>query len=137
MKTQNLINLVVVKIFINGGKDMKKQIIIIGITLVLLAVGLSGCTDQNGGNKFVGTWTYTGGNFYYDTLHLYSDGVLSGISRFSSGYDDVEPGTWEANETHLILHFTDDDTSYGYKFTSSDTLVLTAPWGDTGIYKKS
>ncbi|MCK4364434.1 MAG: hypothetical protein KAW45_00100 [Thermoplasmatales archaeon] len=117
---------------------MKKQIIIIGIMLMLLAVGLSGCTDQSGESKFVGTWTYTGGDFYYDTLHLYSDGVLSGISRFNPDYAPADPGTWEANDTHLILHFTDfDDLIYSYKFTSSDTLVLTASWGDTGIYKKS
>lgn len=116
---------------------MKKQLIIIGITLLLLAVGLSGCTDQSGGNKFVVTWTYTGGNFYYDTLHLYSDGALSGIYHDSYGTKGTDPGTWEATDTHLILHFTQfGDESYGYKFTSSDTLVLTASWGETGIYKK-
>ena len=115
---------------------MKKQLLIVGITLVLLAVGFSGCTDESGGNTFVGTWTYTGGDFYYDTFHLYSDGVLSGISRFNPDYAPADPGTWEANDTHLILHFTDDDASYGYEFTSSDTLVLTASWGETGIYKK-
>jgi hypothetical protein len=47
-------------------KVMRKQLVIVGITLVLLAVGISGCTNNNNGslntNKNTGTNGNTGTN---------------------------------------------------------------------------
>jgi len=49
-------------------KVMKKQLLIIGITLILLTVGFSGCTENNSNNnitsktnekKIIGQWTGT------------------------------------------------------------------------------
>ena len=43
---------------------MKKQLVVVGITLMLFVVGLSGCTDrqENNKNKFVGIWTNESSN---------------------------------------------------------------------------
>ena len=126
---------------------MNKKIVgVFVMTLILLTVRLSGCNENEhneniGESRFVGTWTYTGGSFYNDIIVLYSDGVLS-TTHYSS-YDHIQSGTWEANETHLILHkdpsgqLTEGyDDVYSYSFSNSETLVLTRI-GVTGTYKKS
>jgi hypothetical protein len=43
---------------------MKKQLVIIGITLVLLAVGLSGCTNDKTGSSTTNENTRTTGGYY-------------------------------------------------------------------------
>lgn len=44
-------------------KGIKKQLLIIGIVVILISVGLSGCDQsknpQTNQNKFVGTWNAT------------------------------------------------------------------------------
>ncbi len=123
---------------------MKKQLVIIGITLVLLAVGLSGCSENNAGSKFEGTWTSVedGESDAYATLEVYSDGLFTASWSYQTA---KYGGTWEANETHLKLNFTgftnvpDYTVVYKYTFTNSETLVLIRPY--TGekysTYKKS
>ncbi len=124
---------------------MKKQFVVVIIMLVLLTVGLSGCSENGGRNKFVGTWTSAGGAWYHDIIVLYSDGIAS-LTHHTSGEDHVQSATWEVNDTHLILHI----ESYGevtsneyhrYSFTNDETLVLTQVYrqyvGEPTTYRKS
>jgi hypothetical protein len=37
---------------------MKKHLIVIGMTLMLLAVGLSGCVEQDISDKIIGVWEF-------------------------------------------------------------------------------
>ena len=62
---------------------MKKQLVIIGMTLLLFAVGLSGCTDNKNVSSWTGTWD-TDWNFYGDvalktelTLNQKADGSVT------------------------------------------------------------
>ena len=102
---------------------MKKQLIIIGITLLLLAVGLSGCNEDGNTvntekNKFVGTWQNT-------TL-----GFTTTITLFSNGTCKVMTGngTWDLKDGKLVitLRVNDKSTTYTYAFFNNDrTLSLT------------
>jgi len=121
---------------------MKKQLLIIGITLVLITVGLSGCTDNNNGginNKFVGKWSGLGdeGDAFYHTITFYSDGLVDLFHETSNG-GWSDSGTWESNETILTFNITDNKYIRGfrYTFTNSETLILTDNYG-TITYKKS
>lgn len=40
----------------NGGKVMKKQLVIIVIAVLLICVGLSGCNEQDEKSRFIGAW---------------------------------------------------------------------------------
>jgi ABC-type oligopeptide transport system substrate-binding subunit len=65
-------------------KVMKKQLVIIGIMLLLLAVGLSGCTDNNNVSsktkeeKVLGRWTATiPGTPIIVTMNFFTNGSFS------------------------------------------------------------
>ncbi len=110
------------------------------MTLVLLIVGLSGCTENGGGDKFVGTWTYTGGYFYWDKLELYSDGIAR-LTRFGSS-DQIRSGTWKVEgNTFMLAYDRLGETEYlnlSYSFPNDETLVLRGAYGtEDHIFKKS
>ena len=123
---------------------MKKQIVTIGITLVLMTIELSGCTDNNGdgiNNKFVGKWENVEAEsghqgYYYKIITFYSDKRV----EFTNWINESASGTYEYNETNLTIHLTTGVEigrgSFSYIFTDNDTLVLFVYY--FGIhYKKS
>ncbi len=123
---------------------MKKHLEIVGITLVLLVVSLSGCTEESGGNinKFVGTWTSLGNDFYIDIMVLYSDG-LAKITNHGSTQDYNHPAAWEVKDDKLVINQTDSELIYtfSYSFSNDETLVLIQEIDDRTFgpytYKKS
>ena len=98
---------------------MRKQLIIIGIVVVLLVVGLSGCnetseqdkdslTDQE---KIVGKWKFFTGegseyNFYANGSYIKSNDEI----------DYYENGTYELQDGKLII------STYFYENYSSETV---------------
>jgi len=96
---------------------MKKQLIIVGIIVLLISIGLSGCTNSdNGGenSKFVGTWKdYPGlGNsftFLSDGTGLWAGDQM--LWEIKNGKLEINP---EASETNM---------TYDYSF-SDDYLTL-------------
>jgi hypothetical protein len=104
---------------------MKKQLVVIWIILVLIAVGLSGCTNNSFDterNKFVGTWKSTpGSGFGYGTLTFFSNGTFTiGASTTSSGQ------TWEIKDGKLVFSGPGGTTSSNFMFSNNDnTLTLT------------
>ena len=99
---------------------MKKQLLIIGITLLFLAVGLSGCNQANNPlnsdkDKFVGTWNV---NAYGQTgtYVFYSNGTLV-VS------DAPRSLTWEIKDGKLVI--TDQlPVTSSYYFTNDDKRVV-------------
>jgi hypothetical protein len=101
---------------------MIKQLVIIGIIILLVSVGLSGCNESSNTinpdkNKFVGTWkTNESTNV---TTVFFSDGAYTarGIN-----------GTWEIKDGLLVIIIPDwsIQTTYSYAFSNDDrTLTLT------------
>lgn len=109
---------------------MKKQLVVIGIMLVLLAVGLSGCSEQSSEKsmtgalvnleksdkeKIVGTWGCEGG-----TITFTVGGELYWIEGKKGSYR-LENGN--VNSSFII----DDRTCnqiFKYTFENDNTLIL-------------
>jgi PKD repeat protein len=104
---------------------MKGNVIILGIIILLVCVGLSGCTNTNNPtdtekNKFIGSW--------YDIMH--SDKTLIFYSNNSVKWGDSGMGEFsiENGELHLNLDATPlvGESIWGYSFSDNDTnLTLT------------
>lgn len=106
-----------------------KQLVIIGIIIILVTVGLSGCNEINNTvdpdkNNFIGTWQNTTRNItsvHNNTLILFSNGSLS-FKNFS--------GTWDIKDGKLLIEITTGkgfgNFIYNYMFSNDDrTLTLT------------
>ena len=98
---------------------MKKQLVIIGIAVILITVGLSGCNEENNTlnpekNKFVGTWQ----NSTSMVIDLFSDETCTYLSI--NGIWDLKDGILGFElSTGSIIH-------YRYKFSNNNrTLTLT------------
>jgi hypothetical protein len=100
---------------------MKKQLVIIGITALLVCVGLSGCNQVSNTlspekNRFVGTWKNTTS---YMTLDLSSDGTCSMWSY---------TGTWDLKDGKLVIDLISVGIPYTYTyifiFFNNNTLKL-------------
>lgn len=117
---------------------MKKQIIIVGIVVLVLAVvGLTGCfgnNDNGNGGKgdtstFYGTWeiqSYTvDGNPQQlsGTVEFKSDGTSSGIIN-----GEIESGTWRVKDGKYCgtVSSSSEEDCYDYSFSNGDsTLTFT------------
>ncbi len=122
---------------------MNKHLIVLGMAVLLICVGLSGCTNEDKSQdgtdasndlaKFVGTWKsierdreYT---FYSNSSYLLSTTEYGGVS--------TSRGTYEVKDERLTLH----GLAVGpfmYSFSNNDnTLTLTdVDDGDSEVYTK-
>ena len=107
-------------------KNMKKQLTIVGLIIILLVVGLTGCTDTNNGgenNKFVGTWigsekipnigviNITITFFSNSTFNISAgEGI---IKTYTNGYWDIKYGL-------LVLSGDYGKRNYYYLFSNND-----------------
>jgi len=133
---------------------MKKQLMIIGITALLIAVGLSGCTQESsneesendtettdGTSKFIGIWNidldgnvsgYTSSFECIDEAWtFYINGTLEILTTYEEGGGiGISKSTWylEDGKLHTLA-----DYNLLYEFTNSDThLVLSGTnWAGT------
>ena len=117
---------------------MKKQIIIIGIIIILITVGLSGCTNNSldtDKNKFLGTWNteYTEGNvsMFIVIPCTYITFYPNGTFRFGlPTVLSIDIGTWDIKDGKFIFA---DEASLpnqqficSYQFSNNDrTLTIT------------
>jgi len=115
---------------------MKKQLLIIGITLVLITVGLSGCSDNNlssksNDEKIIGRWTGTmSGTTQIMTFQFYSNG-----SFFNSVGKQGVWGTYAMTDTTLVgtsggvthtveYSFSDNDNKLTFIETGGELFIL-------------
>jgi hypothetical protein len=111
---------------------MKKQLIIIGITLVLIIVGFSGCEEEltptmkNEYSKFYGTWNTNASDGQVWTfrtskeLMVVSNGTTYGV------------GTFDIRAIGIIWLF-NPKVIYNYEFSNNDRkLTLTVDGGSLG-----
>ena len=120
---------------------MKKQLIIPGIIVILITVGLTGCTDTNNGgdnSKFVGTWIGT------ETIP--DVGVINiGMTFFSNGTLDISGGEgvlknygrgyWDIDHGLLVISSVYWKKNYFYSFYNNDkSLRITATKNDDEIF---
>jgi hypothetical protein len=104
----------------------KKQLIIIGIIVLLICVGLSGCTNNriSDEERLIDTWdvlmTAQGKNIREDRWEFHSDYTYVTIST---------NGTWKITDNKLILTYTTQTQStktMDYVFSNNyNTVTLT------------
>lgn len=115
-------------------ETMNKHLLILGIAILLICVGLSGCNEQTGTsseeNKFLGTWTDNTG----EITTFYSDGTFT-----SKLWNVTGTGTWEIKDGKLKTVFIGGILlDYDYSFSNNDeTLTLTnVDTGSIYVYTK-
>jgi hypothetical protein len=123
---------------------MKKQLVIIGIVVLLVSIGLSGCNEITNTinpekNKFIGTWK----SFEpIDTLtyEFFSNGTIRATSFLDSHKNQFFGnlsnysylGTWELKIGKLIMNVSGIfSTTLDYHFSNNDTILIIAPSGTT------
>lgn len=97
---------------------MKKQLVILGIVVLLLVVGLSGCQEGTGpllDHRFVGTWICYK-DWYNYTITFTSD------NRYESQGHIWGSGTYEAISGRLSLKMSNSNMVYymNYNFSNND-----------------
>jgi len=118
---------------------MKKQLVIVGIILMLLVVSLSGCSTRpsseiNIDDRFFGTWEGEDESGDTALIIFFSDGA------FNTSYG--ERGEYEIKNEKLIMTVITGDlkavATYDYDFSNNDTnLTLTEfGGGKTLVYTK-
>ena len=103
---------------------MKKQLMIVGIIVIFLTVGLSGCNEEKDTssnpntteeNRFLGTWY---NNSW--TITFFSDGTYT---------ESFQADPWEIKDGKLLLYSDSSKVSFGlfdYDFSDNETkLTLT------------
>ena len=117
----------------------KIEIVSISIAILLLTIGLSGCTsEQNNGDvignldsRLFGTWIFTYGAI--ETTYTFSpDGTFS----FDTG---TLTGTYTTNNGKISFTYTNGDPvtyTSDYSFTNNYTLNITDEYGKTMTYTK-
>jgi hypothetical protein len=111
-----------------GKKYTKKQIILIGITVLLVCVGLSGCNQRSKPlnteeTKFVGTWVTDDDNALLDlgkNVVFFSNRTMTSQLGLTGTYE-VDAGNY------LIVNITRDGTKtqhlFDYEFYNNGTTL--------------
>jgi hypothetical protein len=106
-------------------KYMQKQLMIVGIIVIFITVGLSGCNEQG---KFLGTWQYSAGGtitFNNDNTAIINNIGLLGLTEF------IGTTTYEIGNNQVTFTYGSLSVSLNYYFQDSNTLVLTSNAGDS------
>ncbi len=123
---------VIPHLFPEEGK-MKKQLLIIGIIVLLITVGLSGCEQQKSNddtNRFIGTWRSLEGNSTENLWTFYDNGTVKAVANYLYGDFDNNTGwgTFSVGNNKLCmksLHNGEESTAcYDYEFSNNDTRLI-------------
>lgn len=111
---------------------MRKSIVIVGITFILVAVLLSGCNDQNvdteSNSKFIGTWDVEYPQMpseYEETWTFYENKTVKSVI-IREGESITEFLNWDDNDNKLCIFSPaapNAQKCYSYEFTNSNTSI--------------
>jgi hypothetical protein len=129
-------------------KDMKQQLEIIGIAIMLIIVGFSGCNMlgvKKIHSKFYGTWENVDdeeGDRFYHIITFYDDGTADLRYKKADGtyYDNTV--TWIYNNTTAKIYFNltsidRPNKTFDVTFTLNDLMLLEDYLGGIGYQRKS
>ncbi|MCJ7570347.1 MAG: hypothetical protein MUO82_00495 [Candidatus Thermoplasmatota archaeon] len=114
---------------------MKKQLIIVGIIVILLTVGLSGCNEDNNSfqsdeEKIIGEWIYSlsiGEITVNMSYNFFSNKTLKIISFYNDEVSQVN-GTWNIADNKLVITSEGETITSNYGFSNNDK-TLTIAYG--------
>jgi len=116
---------------------MKKQLMIVGISFLLLAVGLSGCNEDNNTvqsdeEKIIGKWIYSV-SISENTVSLsynFSSNKMFQSINLDNGKVNTVNGTWNIIDNKLLIILENITITNDYKFSNNNkTLTIN---DDTG-----
>jgi len=112
---------------------MKKQLMIVGIIVILLIVGLSGCTNKETETKYsiVGTWTERENTT--NQMIFNKDGTYTFITE-----NGIGEGTYTINSTEITV-ITNFNSAFDrkYRFLSENILALKLGQSGEVIYDRT
>jgi len=118
---------------------MKKQFVIIGIAVLLICVGLSGCNESNNSfksdeDRIIGTWVISDlyeGSTRTITYIFSSDKTYEVIGTYKD-YTESYNGSWKISDYKLVVTIEGRTQTGYYKFSNNDkTLTITDTMSNT------
>ncbi len=130
----------------NRFEKMNKKMLMLGMIILLLTVGLSGCIDNysnNGKNNFVGTWELLETSDS-DIWTFYSNNTVKNIQIQDFEGETLTSTSWfdyeiSENKLHLMSHdISQDSPSYyseyfDYEFSDNNSLLTLSVGGTTAL----
>jgi len=121
---------------------MKKQLLIIGIIVLLVCVGLSGCNESNQSNdksKFIGTWEYVNNTYFTMRYVFYENNTVLQTSSITMNISYWY--NYEINDGEICFEFIETKASgcMPYSFSEEYTLLTfgsTDEPGNSTVYRK-
>ncbi|MDG6219422.1 MAG: hypothetical protein QCI00_08275 [Candidatus Thermoplasmatota archaeon] len=118
---------------------MNKKFIVIGITLVFLVLGLSGCTEQqtikDDTSRFLGSWRYSEYE-YIENLWSFNDNGTIAVSVYYVNLSAYDPPLWinyEIKNNQLCM----PTGCYDYEFLDDyRSFKLTSNSGKITIFER-
>mgnify|MGYP001604984343 CR=1 FL=1 len=123
---------------------MKKQLMIVGIIVILLTVELSGCNENTSKldeEKIIGTWTKRdmyNGSIRSNSYIFYINKTFKVVSSYKDEFLNVN-GTWNITDNKLIMISEDKTVTADYKFSElnkNKILTLTDKSGNSVDFVK-
>ena len=122
---------------------MKKQLIAVGIIIIFLIVGLSGCNSNSTNSdeeKLIGIWTYSIslGNETASASYVFLSNKMFKIITSYNGEVYTVNGTWNIMDNKLLITLEGQDTVINdYIFSNNDTkLKISDSSGSTVVFTK-
>ena len=122
---------------------MKKQLIVVGIIVIFLIVGLSGCNSNSTNSdeeKLIGIWTYSIslGNETASASYVFLSNKMFKIITSYNGEVYTVNGTWNIMDNKLLITLEGQDTVINdYIFSNNDTkLKISDSSGSTVVFTK-
>ena len=118
---------------------MNKKNIIVGITVLLISVGLSGCQEESEESKFVGTW-YTSADIDPSELNFFSNGTYTSFSQDHNISSTTGRGAFEIDMGKLVLTPDNSNTTitfdYGFTDDNAGLVLEILDTGFSAVYTK-
>ena len=100
---------------------MKKQFVIIGILVLLVCIGLSGCNQsiiKTEKDRFVGAWKIINSTTNW-TYNFFSNGTFN---------EGIFQGNYEIKDGKLVMNYSEGmGITYNYSFSNSDKILTLTP----------
>lgn len=117
---------------------MKKQIMIVGMVVLLVCVGLSGCFENNTADtrnseldRFVGTWVGKHGSVSFQNNETWTFYENRSLKIVDHEWDEIDLGSYNLEGTELKIRIPDTEDPryvytmwYNYTFSDSDTKLV-------------